>query len=177
MILLLNASLLCDLVGKVLLTTQATGVWFKSNPWKSFYLWLSTSFTYLYVSHHWSQCRVYFGKKIVLSFEKLKDSFGFCCASFLNSVNRFGTILPLWPDLTKFSHIGKFKKSLALFPRSLSKIWPNFELTLAKFVFAFEQICIVVNGQIVINNLAICSHCLWTTFPLHCMRRGPYWAD
>ena len=132
MILLLNASLLCDLVGKVLLTTQATGVWFKSNPWKSFYLWLSTSFTYLYVSHHWSQCRVYFGKKIVLSFEKLKDSFGFCCASFLNSVNRFGTILPLWPNQ---------KNSLALnlrvypiFGQTLNLLWQNLFLLLSKFV-------------------------------------------
>ena len=55
-------------------------------------------------------------------------------------------MLPVWPDLAKFRHIGKhlnFGQYLECFFR----IWQNFETTLANF-YDIGQMFIAVNGRI-----------------------------
>ena len=66
----------------------------------------------------------------------------------------------VWPDLAKFRHFGKILKVFGQFLKSWFPSWQNVEPIWQRF-YAFGQSYIVTNGQILNNNPAIWSHCVW----------------
>ena len=70
-------------------------------------------------------------------------------ASILSlNVTRFCEISPLWQHLQS---LRRFKKAYLVFGKIMSLLWQLF--------YALRQIYIVANSQILINSLAIWSHC------------------
>ena len=76
------------------------------------------------------------------------------------------TFQPVWPDLAKFHHFGNNFKVFGQLLKGLLTIWQNiWRLNLhCQIFYAFGQIYILINGQILKNILPVWSHWFQRSF-------------